>query len=282
MDSGSCLKAMETRLKIKIGTGTEASSLNALKHIRPRIFHKGRPNMVNLPNKSRLNLLASYKDWRSGGEGVENFIINKINVLYSSISTEIANELGGDPDMHTAHLLVATKHLTATVVFITHQLIGAVNSIYERLFTFSKFTTEQAWNLTIQVLDRVMTDLYVPKDGVIEALVAGCPVSTCAHIVSVAFRTHEIMQTYFDHQIENHPAISTEYIKFLATNSGSDKVVKLTLVVEGLQSKVNSVATDASKAGSNADTCSAKTSDLLKEITAFTKRVKSLEDKGGR
>ena len=67
VDSGSCLKAMETRMKFKIGTGAEASALNALKHARPRIFHKSRPNMVNLPNKSRLNLLATYKDWRSGG-----------------------------------------------------------------------------------------------------------------------------------------------------------------------------------------------------------------------
>ena len=232
VDSGSSLKTMETRLKLKIGTGAEASALNALKHARLRIFHKGRPNMVNLPDKSRLNLLASYKDWRSGGEGVEHFITTKMNVLYSSISSEISNELGGDPETHTAHL-VATKYLTATVAFIT-QLIGTVNSIYERLFTFSKFTTEQAWSLATQVLDRVVADLYVPKDGVIEALVTGCPVSTCAHIVWAAFRTHETMQVYLDHQIENHPAISTEYVKFLATNSGSDKVVKLTLVVEGL------------------------------------------------
>ena len=204
-----------------------------------------------------------------------------MNVLYSSISTEIANEFGGDPASHKAHL-VTTKCLTATVAFIT-QLISAVNSIYERLFTFSKFTTEQAWSLTTQVLDRAMADLYVPKDGVIEALVTRSPLSTCAHIVWASFRTHEIMQVYLDHQIENHPAISTEYVKFLATNSGSeDKVVKLTLVVEGLQSKVNSAATDASKAGSKADTCSAKTSDLLKELAALTKRVKTLEDKGGR
>ena len=195
--------------------------LSALRYSRPRIFHKGRPNMVNLPNKSRLNLLGGHKDWRSGGEGVENFIITKMNVLYAAISTEITNELGNDPDTVEA-LFVATKCLTATVTFIT-QLVAMVNSIYERLFTFSKFTTEQAWSLTTQVLDRIMADLYVPKDGVTESLSTGSPLSTCGHILWACFRTHDVMASYVDHHFENHPAVSTEYVKFLATNSGSEK-----------------------------------------------------------
>ena len=280
LESGSFLKSMETRHKLKIDSAADAAALNALKHSRPRIFHKGRPNMVNLPNKSRLNLLSSHKEWRSGGEGVEQFIITKMNVLYSTISADITTELGGNPESMTAHY-VATKCLTATVTFIT-QLIAAVNSIYERLFTFSKFTTEQTWSLTTQVLDRVMSDLYQPKDGVFESLSTTNPVSTCGRIVWASFRTHEVMASYVAHQFENHPAISTEYVKFLATNSGSEKVVKLTTVVETMPTKLNTAATDASKAGSKADSCSAKTYELLKEISALTKRVKALEDKGGK
>ena len=200
-----------------------------------------------------------------------------MNVLYAAISTEITNELGCDPDTAAAHF-VATQCLTATVTFIT-QLIGMVNSIYERLFTFSKFTTEQAWSLTTQVLDRVMADLFAPKDGVIEALSPSSPAATCGHILWACFRTHEVMAAYIEHQFENHPAISTEYVKFLATNSGSDKVAKLSIVVEGMQAKVNTASTDASKAGSKADSCSAKVSDLVKVINLLTKRVKALEDK---
>ena len=127
-----------------------------------------------------------------------------------------------------------------------------------------------------------MSDLYQPKDGVFESLSTTNPVSTCGCIVWASFKTHEVMVPYVAHQFENHPTISTEYVKFLATNSGSEKVVKLTLVVEGMQTKLNTAATDAAKAGSKADSCSAKTSELLKEISALTKRVKTLEDKGGK
>jgi hypothetical protein len=277
VDSGSFLKSMETRLKLRIETGGEASALNALRHARPRIFHKGRPCMVNVPNKSRLNLLPNHKDWKSGGEGMENFIINKMNVLYSSISADISNELGNDPGSMEAHY-IATKCLTATVTFVT-QLIATVNSIYERLFSFSKFTTEQAWSLTTQVLDRVMADLYVPKDGVIESLSTGSPITTCGHILWACFRTHEVMATYVEHQFENHPAISTEYVKFLATNSGSDKLAKLTSTMEVVQAKAMAASTEAGKASSKADTSSAKCSELGKEMSALAKRVKTLEDR---
>lgn len=126
-----------------------------------------------------------------------------------------------------------------------------------------------------------MADHFAPKDGVIEALSPSSLAATCGHIVWACFRTHEVMTSYVDHQFENHSAISTEYVKFLATNSGSEKAAKLSLIVDGIQAKVNSASTDASKTGSKADSCSAKASDLAKEVNLLTKGVKALEEKGG-
>jgi hypothetical protein len=111
-----------------------------------------------------------------------------------------------------------------------------------------------------------MADLYVPKDGVIESLSTGSPLTTCGHILWACFRTHEVMSTYVEHQFENHPAISTGYVKFLAT-------------VEVVQSKATAASTEAGKASSKADTSSAKCSELGKEMAALAKRVKMLEDR---
>jgi hypothetical protein len=90
------------------------------------------------------------------------------------------------------------------------------------------------------------------------------------------------MTVYVDLQFENHPAISTEYVKFLATNSGSDKVVKLSDQVDAMKLKVTSAADDAKKAVSKADIAASKHADVLREIAALTKKVKALEDKGGK
>lgn len=61
-DSDAFLKAMEVRYKMKIDSGDEAAALNALKFPRPRVFHKGRPTIISVQNKSRLNLLPSHLD----------------------------------------------------------------------------------------------------------------------------------------------------------------------------------------------------------------------------
>ena len=284
--NGSVIKMMQGRLNLKIETGAEASALNALRHARPRIFHKGRPAMVTVPNKSRLNLLPTYNEWNGGGEGVVSFIQSRMGVVSNSITMDITNEFGGDPTRYQAQIIaaqiIATAALANSVAFL-NQMITTVEGIYQRLHNFSKFTSVQAWSLTTQVLDRILADLYVPKSCVSESVLSGNPRSTCIHVLFAVFKTQDIMTTYIDHQFENHPPVSTEYVSFLATNSGSEKVTKLEEVVDGIKNKTTSPAAgDAAKAMAKADTASSKYADLAKEVAALTRKIKTLEDKAGR
>jgi hypothetical protein len=271
---GALLKAMELQYKMKIESGGEAAALNALRYSRPRVFHKGRPTIVSVQNKSRLNLLPSHSDWNPGGEGVMEFCVNKMNLLEDMISDEIGHTFRIES---TAHW-IASKCLSATVSFLT-QLFGCVESIYKRLFNFSKFTSEQAWSLTTQVLDRILADLFMPKDNLIQSLKTRNTPSTCAQVLLAAFKTHDIMSVYVAHKFENHPSVSTEYVKFLATNSGSEKVVKLSESLDVVKSKVNAASEEAKAATKKADIAGSKYADLAKELASLTQKVKSLEAK---
>ena len=84
------------------------------------------------------------------------------------------------------------------------------------------------------------------------------------------------MKTYLDHHFENHPAVSAEYVKFLATNSGFDKVEKMELVIS---EKVERAIDAAEKAGKRADTATDKFSAANKELVVLMKRVQGLENK---
>ena len=97
---GALLKAMELQHKMKIDSGNEAAALNALRYSCPRIFHKGRPIIVSVQNKSRLNLLACHGDWNPGGEGVMDFCVMKRNLLESAVADEIGHTF---PLESTAH-----------------------------------------------------------------------------------------------------------------------------------------------------------------------------------
>jgi hypothetical protein len=153
---------------------------------------------------------------------VKQHIINQMNMLHISISHDISYKFGVDVTMQKAQLLAITS-INATLTFLT-QLLGFIDTIYDKLFTFSKFTAEQAWALTTLILDRICEDLFAPKEGVAVAMTVEDPASICAHMLWSCFKTQNVMALYMEHNFENHPAISAEYIKFLATNSEFEKV----------------------------------------------------------
>jgi hypothetical protein len=92
------------------------------------------------------------------------------------------------------------------------------------------------------------------------------------------------MAIYIQHNFEDHPSVSTEYVKFLATNSGSEKVAKLTEYVEALKTKIATAVEDHSKkaAMAKADTASTKYAEINKELPSVTRKVKQIEDRGGK
>jgi hypothetical protein len=145
-----------------------------------------------------------------------------MNLLLSTILQDSNHVLSDAPKAQ----LLATMCLNATVTFIT-QLITFVDAIYEKLVIASKFTAEQGWALTMKILDRICEDLFVPKEGVVVAMDVAEPASICAHVMWSCFRTHDAMVGYVEPSFENHPAISAEYVKFLAINLGFDKVEEM-------------------------------------------------------
>jgi hypothetical protein len=275
------LKTMESRMKLNIDTGAESSSITSMGHLRPRIFHDGRPTMTCDQKTSRLNKLGKPSKWKTGGEGgVRNHIIEQMNVLQPHISDDITYTFGNGHPGDSKAQMIATLSLTTSVTFIT-QLLNYIDALYDKLHVYSKFTSETAWSLSMQVLDRILADLYVPKEGVVKGMI-GDRTSICAHVLWASFRTLDIAQGYVDANFVNHPAVSSEFIKFLATNSGSEKIEQLDATVTTIKTALASAVVDARNAGTKSDTASTKCGELNNLPTALTRRVKTMEDRGAR
>jgi hypothetical protein len=274
VEADSQFKTLESRVKLKIATGAEAAAIKALYFKRPRLFHSGQVSMATDRHKSKLNKLPDHKVWKAGGEGVHNHIVMRLNLLHLTISQDIGHVLGHDPKGQ----LLASMCLNATVTFLT-QMLAFVDSIYDKLVVASKFTVEQGWSLTMKILDRICEDLYAPKEGVVVAMNVEDPSSICAHVLWSCFRTHDIMATYMDVNFENHPAISAEYVKFLATNSGFEKVERLETTLASVKLLAEKASSDAAKAKSVADGSASAASSGTKALAELVKRVGKLENK---
>jgi hypothetical protein len=85
------------------------------------------------------------------------------------------------------------------------------------------------------------------------------------------------MAGYIDLQFENHPTIAAEYLKFLATNSGHEKVDELEISIKDQQEDVTAALTKAKAAVSKADIATGKSETVKAHLDALTKRVSALE-----
>ena len=72
--------------------------------------------------------------------------------------------------------------------------------------------------------------------------------SICAGIMWSSLKTNDVAQVYIDSRFENHPAIASEFIKFLATNSGFEKVDQLEKEVELCKAKVLAATSELGRA----------------------------------
>jgi hypothetical protein len=166
VEAESQLKTLETRVKLKITTGAEAAATKAHHfNSRPRLFHKGRVVMTSERNTSKLSKLPNqHKSWMSGGEGVRNYTTKKMNVIHSTVSHGIGYAFGSNPRLSQARSVATTASLNATITFST-QSMGFIDTIYEKLYLHSKFSADQAWSLTTQILDRICKYVYAASKG---------------------------------------------------------------------------------------------------------------------
>jgi hypothetical protein len=131
----------------------------------------------------------------------------------------------------------------------------------------------------MQILDKVCEELYVPKASVLRSATLDDTESMCNHILWAAFKSLDVMGVYVGHHFQNHPSVvSTEFIRFLETNSGSEKIDQLVDQTVALKEGLATALLDAKVASQKTDTAANKVADLVRELTATTRRIKALED----
>jgi uncharacterized protein YfaT (DUF1175 family) len=90
------------------------------------------------------------------------------------------------------------------------------------------------------------------------------------------FRTHDKLAAFEIANFEDHPSVTSEYVKFLATNSGLEVVTKLEEKVTNLKSKMKEVEKQAVAASGKADKASSAIDVVKKQSDVIAKKVAAL------
>jgi hypothetical protein len=170
---------------------------------------------------------------------------------------------------------VATEALTNSCSWI-EGLIGFIDETYEELSS-ARFGTTKAWHLTTRLAKRILEDVSRPRQCVTGSLTAGGNREVCPKVFHAVIQAHDVMAHYKELNFRDHPSVSSEFVKFLSTNTGIDSIEQLEVKTSSMEENLKGVSKDVKGAVTTSATASNKIDELKRIVQALEKRVQKLE-----
>ena len=140
-----------------------------------------------------------------------------------------------------------------------------MSDTYAKLET-SGFNSENSWKLVSKLVHRIFTtDCHLKRGMVSEILDATNSKVLSIGVLWGTFATHQVMRDYMKHGIENHPSISSEYVRFLVANAGLNKMEVLVEDVKKVKANVKDLTKSIKTVEKTATTASNKADQAFKE-----------------
>ena len=262
----SMLTTMEKRHKMQIATTNEARAIYAMKNEFPQLLYKDFPGTGRDP--SFLTAMKEYLDWESPETGVRDRILNRLGNMNSMFGEQIATTMANEPEARSLAL-----SMLSVSVGCCRELVTYFDETMNELTIKSKFTTRKAFSLVTQVVRRFFMDLYKVRAQVYSSLSTTDSAGQCAWILYGVLRTHDVMSDYVKARFKNHPSVSSEYIRFLSTNSGFESLKTLEDQVESLKRTSAQLVKDVTSAKKASDTASSTVDSVKKDVTELKKQA---------
>jgi hypothetical protein len=172
---------------------------------------------------------------------------------------------------------IANEALDKSVTWMT-RLISFIDRTYENLHGGSRFTTAQAWSLTTQLVRRIFSDLHTSRMGTTRTM-GKDRVVICTTLLWSAFRTHDKMAEFKNLNFENHSSISSEYVKFLAMNSGFEALEEVKVKFKSMGDQFKEMQASVKQADKKAENAVTFNELSKKAIEGLSRRMGVQEGK---
>jgi hypothetical protein len=217
---------------------------------------------IRKANASYFDRIPTYRDWDEPITGFRDRLKEELQIFDTSHSEVIRNSL----DPTNLAYSIATASVTNSVTWIL-LLVGYIDDTYKNLMTQNTFTTDKAWQLATQLARRIFYEVSFPRLGVMMVTRSFWPIVRCL----------DIMNRYKVCGFKDDPSIASEYVKFLAANSGTDLLDKVVAKLSAFESELKEVSKVAKGLGGSSSTIQNKLDESKRTIAELTKRIVKLE-----
>lgn len=167
--------------------------------------------------------------------------------------------------------LVATAALALSDAFL-QMLFTFMDETYKRLLRVG-FDEARSWALVTKLVYQIFADMNKVRGGLKTGVQLSDPKALSAGVLYATMRMIDIQNEYMKYSITNHPSISLEYVKFLAMNSGLQKVTKLEKDVAALQTVLKAVKATLESVQKTASTAANKVNEAKEAVGKLSKKV---------
>jgi uncharacterized protein YoxC len=258
--------------KLKIDNLNKGLAMTSFDSWWPKYFMKTQSVSPITIDQSFFDKIPTYEVWDENQTGFRDRLKEELVTFQQGYHRMITNDLSPGDQAYT----IAYHSVTASVSFL-EGLICFIDDIYKELHR-AKFSKTKAWALVTRLLRRIFMDIGAPRISVQNQFRTGQDDIICKQIFWAEIQTIEIMDQFKRQSFKDHPAIASEYVKFLVTNTGIEsleRMIKRVDVVEEqmkeLQKQVKAATTAATTAANKADEVKKLNTDLLRRITALEK-----------
>jgi hypothetical protein len=244
---GESLKEMDNLQKSGVKHPSEAVVLYSFKRAVPATFGQG-----YVDGGTFLPSLKTVQDWDSTFSGasmpkpgLKQLLLERCEGVerhIRSIITEIYEQPGFTEVAHLAKAMLS-ESVKLLKIFVEY-----ISNLYRELTDRSGFLPEEAWGLVSQCGRRVFLQLSKSRESLGIIHPRDSPYRNTARVLFAMLQTHDEMTKFVLAEIKNHPVISSEYVKFLASHSPMALVRRLETKMTAVESMVRSAQAEAKRA----------------------------------
>ena len=270
---GETLKEMEMLEKAGLQHPGESTVVYALKQTIPGIFAKG----TGTPKKTALKALKTPSEWdkvfsKDMSRGLKDVLEERHDDIESVIRGHIDDSLTRHGHHEAAAL--AREMLSESMKFVT-KLSAYMTDTCRDLTERSGFLPEDAWLLTTQVVARVFKAMNTARSEIRSVTAKSSPTRNTAKVLFALLRVHDVMKEFLGQEIKNHPSISSEYVKFLASHMGYKDVLAVKKKLEAVEKRTSDTDKEVKVALANSKSAQSE----AKTAQNVAKEAKTLSSK---
>ena len=264
------LKSLKLRNDLDLSTNGDILALASLRSAVPVLF--GRGSIPNGADRSRFAAYPKFSDWEdpSGLDG----LMDKLSGWLVTAKEAVELDIELRTEAGTLGAMLATTCLSKSLIFVDG-FCKYLSKTYTHL-KHAKFSEKKAWSLTTALGERICQEVHKERGALLRSIKVkkdkASQDNLAVLMIWATLRSHEIMADYSRLEFKDHPTIASEYVKFLATNSGFEVVTQLETKLESANKEIASLKKDLASCKGTLDKVSSKVDETSKSLVKVIKK----------